>query len=566
MMPSARGPLLFSACFAVAAVDFDVVHTALGPVKGIRSAATRTFRGIPFARPPVAELRWRAPQPVQAWGPRELDATGFGHSCYQHDNNPSTGLPHPPETFSEDCLTLNIYAGLPEADAELKPVLFWIHGGGYATGGGNETRLNGTWDVSLLRGEIVIVTSNYRLNVFGFASSEALLQRGRREAPGDPEGTGNYGILDQRAALQWVSNHIADFGGDPSRVMIVGHSAGANSVSQHLVRRRSWGLFSSAGMESGAFYEGLHGPTVQSQAGRWQDMVEAAGCSPRAGGNTSGGGDEAVACLLKTPAEVLLSSSGGGWVVTVDGEELPKAGPLLASAGQLAPVPIFVGSVSEDISPLHSSCKPANCTREDFIDAIKRAGYSAAAGEQLASLYSHDPARPGKGSAWDWAIMHAGADEWGTCAARRMARWYARIGMPSFWYYWSYIPDGDTTAHHSIDQPFVFHVLSETPTELLEEGRHYQLSRREVNFSASIVRMWAAMASTGRPNTSEVMWPPFTASPNGTALLLEGGAGVPGHFNVQGDFSSAKCDFWDSMFGAIPRKAPHPADLGTVFI
>jgi len=187
------------------------------------------------------------------------------------------GWPQPRSTLSEDCLTLNVYSG-PANLTAAAPVLFWIFGGGFRGGGGNETRLNGTWDAALMRGELVIVTSNYRLNAFGFAASTSLAARETAIA-GAARGTGNYGILDQRTAMQWVHANIANFGGDPSRVLIVGQSAGANSVSQHLVRPASWPYFSAAGMESGAFYDGLDAPTVASLEHTWQQFVHAAGCA-----------------------------------------------------------------------------------------------------------------------------------------------------------------------------------------------------------------------------------------------------------------------------------------------
>ena len=128
---------------------------------------------------------------------------------------------------------MNIYAPATKP-AKPVPVLFWIYGGGFQGGGGNETRLNGTWDVALTNGEIIVVTSNYRLGIFGFLASDNLRSR---DTAG---GTGNYGILDQRAAMEWTHENIAAFGGDPSRVFIVGQSAGANSVSNHMVRPKSW--------------------------------------------------------------------------------------------------------------------------------------------------------------------------------------------------------------------------------------------------------------------------------------------------------------------------------------
>ena len=140
-------------------------------------------------------------------------------------------------------LYLNVYAPAVKPTKPV-PVIFWIFGGGFQGGGGNETRLNGTWDVALQKGELIVVTHSYRLNLFGFIAAEEL--RGRDKQAGS---TGNYGIQDQRAAMEWTSKNIAGFGGDPTKVFIVGQSAGANSVSQHLVRPESWPFFVSTELQ-----------------------------------------------------------------------------------------------------------------------------------------------------------------------------------------------------------------------------------------------------------------------------------------------------------------------------
>lgn len=251
----------------------------------------------------------------------------------------------------------------------------------------------------------------------------------------------------------------------------------------------------------------------------------------------------------------------------MDGEDLTEQGVALAIAGKLAPVPIFVGSVAEDLTRLHARCNPTECSRSDFLSAARQAVSEEADAEAVTGLYEGETRRPTRGSAWYWAIQHAGADLWATCPSRRMARWYSKIGMESFWYFWSYIAEGQYTAHHSTEQPFVFHVLSETPAQLREEGPSYHIREDEVNFSANIVRTWAAMASRGRPQTGAVPWPSFNSSASGTALLLEGGRGTPGSFRPQENFMSAKCDFWDRMF--FKENTSHVIDsqlFETIFI
>ena len=255
-----------------------LVHTSLGAIQGVRALnGGANFFGIPFAQPPVGDLRWKSPKPPTPWD-QPLDASAMKHNCLQNPGASFMGWPQPLSTQSEDCLYLNVYTGPSQQNSNSSgssssaggvPVLLWIYGGGYQGGGANETRLNGTWSTALMRGELVVVTFNYRLNVFGFAASTALAKR-----EGNGAGTGNYGILDQRAAMAWVSANIDGFGGDPKRVLIVGQSAGASSVSQHLVRPSSWPFFSAAGMESGAFYDGMYTPTVSQQAKASQKVLE----------------------------------------------------------------------------------------------------------------------------------------------------------------------------------------------------------------------------------------------------------------------------------------------------
>ena len=200
--PVQRGDTPFEVVVDDATAGNDVVTTDAGRVRGVATTRHRYFKGIPFAAPPVRENRWRAPQPVRPWAPAVLDATEYGHNCLQHPEATAMGWPQPLSTLSEDCLTLNVFTGPPTTarGRAAAPVLFWIYGGGFQ-GGGGKTRLNGTWDAALLAGELVVVTSNYRLGVFGFAASEALAERERRTEDGCGRtncSTGNYGILDQR--------------------------------------------------------------------------------------------------------------------------------------------------------------------------------------------------------------------------------------------------------------------------------------------------------------------------------------------------------------------------------
>lgn len=217
----------------------EQIKTANGTVEGDKTAAgIRIFRGIPFAAPPVGDLRWKAPQPVQNWtGVRS--ALEFGPNCMQRPIYGDMGFRNP--TMSEDCLYLNVWAPA-NPPAEKLPVLVYFFGGGLQAGDGSERRYDGE---SMAKRGIVAVTVSYRISVFGFLAHPELTA----EAP--YHASGNYGFLDQNAAIKWVQANIAAFGGDPKRVTLAGQSAGSRSVSVHMISPLSKNLFAGAIMESG---------------------------------------------------------------------------------------------------------------------------------------------------------------------------------------------------------------------------------------------------------------------------------------------------------------------------
>jgi para-nitrobenzyl esterase len=227
------------------------VATAQGAVQGKLSAdgRVRDFLGIPFAAPPVGKLRWKPPQPAAKWrGVRQ--ATSFGSRCMQPSIYKDMVFRDP--GISEDCLTLNVWTPANTGNSKL-PVMVWIYGGGLNAGGSSEPRQDGE---HLARRDVVVVSMNYRLNIFGFFAHPDLSAESRQHA------AGNYGLLDQTAALRWVARNIGAFGGDPGNVTIFGESAGAMSVSAQMASPLARGLFAHAIGESG----GLFGRPVHSLA------------------------------------------------------------------------------------------------------------------------------------------------------------------------------------------------------------------------------------------------------------------------------------------------------------
>ena len=234
------------------------VKTEQGKVVGktINNGKVRAFMGLPYAAPPVGDLRWKAPQPPAKWK-GDRDATKYGAHCAQ--GRVFDDMVFQDAGPSEDCLFLNVYVPADAKEKSKLPVMFWIHGGGYSGGGSSEPRHNG--DFLPTKG-VVVVTINYRLGVFGFLVTDELAKEGNGSA-------GNYGLLDMVAALQWVKSNIGKFGGDPGNVTIFGESAGSFAVSTLMASPMSQGLFHKAIGESGAAFPSalnLGGETVAERA------------------------------------------------------------------------------------------------------------------------------------------------------------------------------------------------------------------------------------------------------------------------------------------------------------
>ncbi|HEX8294386.1 MAG TPA: carboxylesterase family protein, partial [Pyrinomonadaceae bacterium] len=264
----------------------DRVRTAAGVVEGAGRGASgvRAFRGIPFAQPPVGELRWRPPQPAGKWeGVRA--ASKFGPRCMQH---PVFGdMNFRSEGMSEDCLYLNVWTPAKSAKEGL-PVLVYFYGGGFVAGDGSEPRYDGE---GLARRGVVVVTLNYRLGLFGFLAHPGLSKESPRKA------SGNYGLLDQAAALRWVRENIAAFGGDPRRVTVAGESAGSASVSAQMASPLSRDLIAGAVGESGSVLSAMRAvPLAQAEADGTKFAGEVGAAS--------------LAALRAMPTEKLMEATG----------------------------------------------------------------------------------------------------------------------------------------------------------------------------------------------------------------------------------------------------------------
>lgn len=382
------------------ALNSFAVQTTIenGTIEGLfdTKSGIQKFFGIPYAKPPVGELRWKAPQALDNWAgiketkkfePRAVQAPVFGDMDFKSDG------------ISEDCLYLNVWTPADRNTKDL-PVLVYFYGGGFVAGDGSEPRYNGE---AMAQKGIVVVTVNYRLNVFGFLAHPDLSNET------DYKGSGNYGLMDQLAALQWVKQNSSAFGGDPSKVTIAGESAGSISVSYQMASPLSKDLIAGAIGESGAGIHPTLAPTPLQEAEK-----TGAEFASKAGYSSIG---ELRALSTKEVYEIYQESKRFGFPVVLDGYFLPKTLPEIFEAKEQAMVPLLAGWNSAEI-PGTAFMQDQPYTTEAFIAKVKEK-YPEKYGEVL-KLYPHATAEEVELSAtklasdrfiaystWKWMDLHA---------------------------------------------------------------------------------------------------------------------------------------------------------------
>ena len=470
------------------------VKTVSGAVKGTTSTdgRLRIFKGIPYAAPPVGELRWKEPRPAAAWeGIR--DATENGPHCVQ---GPIFGDITFSRPASEDCLNLNIWTSA-NATGDRLPVMVWIHGGGFQAGAGPEPRHDGD---ALARKGLVVVTLNYRLGVFGFLAHPELTRESGRQA------SGNYGLLDQVAALRWVRDNIAAFGGNPGNVTIFGESAGSFAVSALMASPIAGGLFHRAIGESGAYFTTGSGTlALQPLSATEQQGVKFA----------SSAGAETLAALRAKPAEELLKAAlkAQPWFApNLDGYVLSEDVSAVFAAGKQARVPLLAGWNADEIRAgiVLSKQKPtaesfAEQTRQRFgdrADGILKAYAATTDAEAVESAAALASDLFIGHATWKWIEMHA-----------RTGR--APVYRYSFDRKIPVAPDAkvngvpatsrDVGARHAGEIEYVFGTLNSL------RAVPWESSDRKL--SDAMTTYWANFARTGDPNGPGLpKWPRYDAS------------------------------------------------------
>lgn len=479
---------------AVTSRAAEPVKTTGGLVQGttIGDTGIRVFKGIPFAAPPVGDLRWQAPRPVVPWqGVR--DASEFGTRCSQGRIFSDIAFTN----LGEDCLNLNIWTPAKGA-ADRLPVMVWIHGGGFQAGSGAEPRHDGA---AFARKGIVLVSINYRLGVFGFMAHPDLTRESGRNA------SGNYGLLDQVAALRWVKDNIAAFGGDPGNVTIFGESAGSFSVSALMASPPARGLFHKAIGESGAYFPVGAGtlPVATLAASEQQGVKFAAAL-----------GAGSLAALRAKPAEELLAAAlkmQPWFSPNLDGDFLPEDVWSTFAAGKQAPVPLLAGWNADEVRS-SVTLRPQKPTAEAFAGQVRKQFGDAADAVLKAYPAANDTEAIEAAAAfasdmfvgystWKWLEMHAGADKW---PVYRFSFDRKIPVEPDVKVMGVTATSQDIGARHAGEIEYVFGALERSLPKVPWEPADRKLSDAMTTY-------WANFARTGDPNGAGLpAWPRYERS------------------------------------------------------
>lgn len=491
-------------CGVAAPIRAGVVRTTRGVAVGTSLAGgTHAWLGLPYAAPPVGRLRWAPPEPAACWA-EERSFTTLGQVCPQEAADGTV-------SGSEDCLTLNVWA---QGGATSAPVMVFIHGGGNKQG----TAHTALYDGQVLASEqgVVVVVINYRLGALGFFSHDAL---DRESAHGV---SGNYGILDQQAALRWVQDNIAAFGGDPARVLVFGESAGAQDSMIHLVSPLSRGLASSILVQSG----GVYSTTLADGKSEMRAVVEAVGCAGQA--------DE-LSCLRAVTPEALATvpaadgplARGLHYKPVIDGYVIPDNPLTMLTEGRFNPVSFTIGTNADETSRM----VPAVSSEAEYQQAVM-----AQYGPLAPRILQHYPAS-NYPTPRD-ALVRVTTDITWTCNARRIARLVdAGSALPVYRYFFSWVRPGAVGARigatHGIELPFVFGTYAALSGFVPDPAA--------VALGQSVRAHWASLAATGQTSTSvAVTWPAYDSS---TDVTLE----LTAPPRVLQGVRTADCDFLASL-------------------
>ena len=503
-----------------------------GKISGVALGQNKdvlAFKGIPYAKPPVGPLRWKPPQPVEAWeGVRQCNE--FGSACAQPGILKAMGMDIG-ENFSEDCLFLNVWTAAKSTD-ERQPVMMWIHGGANIAGGSNASVNDGE---ALARQGVVIVSINYRLGIFGYFAHPLL----SKESPNNV--SGNYGLLDQIAALKWIQNNIKAFGGDPGNVTIFGESAGAINVNFLMASPLAKGLFHRAISESGNalgpfpnrhFRQPWYGLEPMEKQG--ERITKDLGYSEAA---------DPLVALRGLSTEKLIEGSkavmlppGNTFGPVIDGWVLPDDVMTIFAQGKQSLVPLIAGTNADEMTIFIT--KPPFDNVEAYQSMVRKM-YGKFADAVLAMYPANEPPEI-RG-----AMCNTMADQIFVSGARRFVRAMEKAGVKAYLYHYTMIYPGPMSAagaFHSGELVFVFNNVQRA-----KEIRKMPFEEKHQALANVMSGYWVQFAKTGNPNKEGLVeWPAYDPAKD---QHIEFGEVV----KVGQGLRQEKCDFWDNFVAGWPK-------------
>ena len=506
--------LLLAGALMAATAEDPVVAVSGGRIKGrLTGDGGAAFKGVPFARPPLGEFRWREPQPVEPWeGVRE--ASQFRSACTQLSEGWNM---HDVTGSNEDCLYLNV--AVPEWPPKTaRPVLFWIHGGSNTAGSGEAAAFD---QRTLVARGLVLVTVNYRLGALGFLAHPELV----RESP--HHASGNYGLMDQLAALRWVRDNIEKFGGDPANVTVAGESAGAMDIGLLMTSPLSKGLFRRAIAESGAV-SCFRGSLTRARAEQIGRNLAAELKAPE--------GDAIRALRTVAPEEILraarVATGGdrGGLETSVDGWVLPADPADVFMEGHSLPVPLLIGSNAQETGGPQEAVK-----LRDWIREV----YGARADRALA-LYG----LAGEGEGQTDPLYGPAGRQWSTdlefrCPSAAEAIWHAAAGNLTYQYEFEQPPPGQPATAHASELNFLFGTW---PPGV-------KLTPIDEKTSDQMRAYWTNFARTGDPNGEGLpVWPKYSADKQAYQAFTAAGAAA------KSEMRRGFCELFIENWKARPAK------------
>ena len=476
-----------------------IVQTGAGLIQGNPPDANgiESFKGIPYATPPVGALRWRSPRPVAPFNGL-LDATQYGAPCWASVIAPPA--PSDPQP-SEDCLTVNVWAPVLGHASKPKAVMVWVHGGGFVLGTSRDLTYDGT---KLAEHDVVVVSMNYRLGPFGFLAHPAL--------DAEQGTSGNYGLEDQVAALRWVRQNIGAFGGDPNNVTLFGESAGAHSVGILMAAPSARGLFQKGIIESGAWWDTEHG-SLSTHA---QALAKGVALGTELGAQSAA----ALRAVSASRLSLITNWNPDGdpsvtaFTPSLDGKFLPRSlGKVFVDATQ-PKIPLLGGWNDREDSPVFDAWALPHATPQEF-----QSGGRQLFGAQWQAVFN--------------ALYPSGDEAQATASAQQLSgdqviaeqtwemlvRQWLTSSAPVYGYQFAYSSPYSPVPHHNADVPFVF-------GNLLSHAGLPAPTANDYAFSNLMMSYWTNFAKKGNPNAAGLPNWPVYKGPFSNVMHLDANAGA----------------------------------------